>query len=93
LQLPWPTAVNFAAAVAHDGKASDLKSRKLAQDCHNNSKKEERFGKDKRVRWRGRSSEALWLLRFIAGISLISTLLVFLLRYNENVITVKSIDF
>jgi hypothetical protein len=78
--------------VAHDGKASDLKSRKLAQDCHNNSKKEERFGKDKRVR-RGRSSEALLLLRFIAGISLISTLLVFLLRYNENVITVKSIDF
>jgi hypothetical protein len=29
-----------------------------------------------------RSSEALLLLRFIAGISLISTLLVTLLRYN-----------
>jgi hypothetical protein len=45
------------------------------------------------VRWRGRSSEALRLLRFIAGILLISTLLVILLRYNENIITINSVDF
>jgi hypothetical protein len=45
------------------------------------------------VRWRGRSSEALLLLRFIASISLISTLIVILLRYNENVITINSLNF
>jgi hypothetical protein len=45
------------------------------------------------VRWRGRSSEALRLLRFIAGILLISTLLVILLRYNENIITINSVEF
>jgi hypothetical protein len=41
-----------------------------------------RVEKEKRGRWRVRSSEALLLLRFVAGISLISTLLVILLRYN-----------
>jgi hypothetical protein len=45
------------------------------------------------VRWRGRSSEALLLLHFIAGLSLISTLLVIFLRYNENIITINSLDF
>jgi hypothetical protein len=35
------------------------------------------------------SSEALLLLRFIAGISVVSTLLVILLRYN----TINSVHF
>jgi hypothetical protein len=41
-----------------------------------------RVEKEKRGRWRVRSSEAPLLLRFIADISLISTLLVILHRYN-----------
>jgi hypothetical protein len=44
------------------------------------------------VRWRERSSEALLVLRFIAGISLMSTLLVILFKYNENVINIYSLD-
>jgi hypothetical protein len=45
------------------------------------------------VRWRGRSSEALLVLRFIVGISLISTLLVPSLRCNESAISIDSLDF
>jgi hypothetical protein len=45
------------------------------------------------VRWREQSSEALLVLRFIAGISLISTLLVLLLRYNENIISIDLLYF
>jgi hypothetical protein len=48
-----------------------------------------RVEKEKRERWRVRSSEALLLLRFIAGISVVSTLLVILLRYN----TINSVHF
>jgi hypothetical protein len=58
--------------VAHSDRCSDpYKSRLLARNCYNNSKKE-RVGKEKRVRrW---SSEALLVLRFIVSIALISTI-------------------
>jgi hypothetical protein len=61
----------------------------LAPNCHNNSKKErvwkekERVWKEKGVRWSGRSIKALEILRFIAGISLISTLLVIYLHITK----------
>jgi hypothetical protein len=51
-----------------------------------------RVQKEKGVRWRGRSSEALLLLHFIACISLISTLFGNLLIYNESVISINSLD-
>jgi hypothetical protein len=38
--------------------------------------------KEKGGRWRVRNSETLLLIRFIAGISVISTLVVILFRYN-----------
>jgi hypothetical protein len=40
----------------------------------------------------GRSSEALLVLRFIVGISLISALLVHVLRCNQYVISIDSLD-
>jgi hypothetical protein len=41
------------------------------------------------VRWRGRGSKALLVLRFIADIiSLISTLLVLVFRCNESVVRI-----
>jgi hypothetical protein len=80
------------ADVAHDDRSSPLyKSRKLAQNCHNNLKNKERVGKKKRVR--GRSSEVLLVLLFILDISLISTLLVPVFRCNESVISIDSLDF
>jgi hypothetical protein len=52
-------------------------------------KKKERIEKEKRVRWRGRGSKALLVLRFIADIiSLISTLLVLVFRCNESVVRI-----
>jgi hypothetical protein len=41
----------------------------------------------------GRSSEALLVLRFILGISLISTHLVPVVRCNESIICIDSLDF
>jgi hypothetical protein len=69
-----------AATVACGGRSPLLyKSQKLAQKCHKKSeKKKERVGKEKRVR--GRSSEALPVIRFIGNISSISTLLAPILR-------------
>jgi hypothetical protein len=66
--------------VTYDGRSPLLyKSRKLALKYHKNSeKKKERVGKDKRVR--GRSSEALPVLRFIGKYLSISTLLAPILR-------------
>jgi hypothetical protein len=50
-------------------------------------KKKERVENEKRVRWRGRSGEALLVLRSISSIFLISTLLIPILRCNESVIS------
>jgi hypothetical protein len=68
------------------GRSSALyKTRKLARNCHNNSKKERVVKNKKRVRWRG--------LSFIVDIQLISTLLLLILRCNESVISIDSLDF
>jgi hypothetical protein len=40
----------------------------------------------------GRSSEALLVLHFIVGISLVSTLLVLILSCNESIISIDSLD-
>jgi hypothetical protein len=59
------------AAIAHGGKFTLLYiRRKLAQKCHNNSRKK----KERVVKERGWSSEALPVLRFIVSISTISIL-------------------
>jgi hypothetical protein len=45
------------------------------------------------VRWRGQSSETLLVLRFIIDILLILTHLILVLRCNENVLNIDSLDF
>jgi hypothetical protein len=72
--------MGLAIVVAYGGRSPALYiSRKLAWKCHKIlEKKKERVGKEKRVR--GRSNEALSVLRFIVSISLILTLLAPILR-------------
>jgi hypothetical protein len=86
--------VSSTAAVDHGSRKLGLhKSRKLAQSCHSNSKKEREGCEGEESEVEGRSSEALLVLRFILGISLISTHLVPVVRCNESIICIDSLDF